>query len=235
MSATYNAVTGTTDVTDKIGHGTFVAGVAAATGDNGIGIAGASMGASVMAVKVADANGYIYTDAVAAGVRWAADHGAKVINLSLGSGDRPARKRRDRVRHRQGCPRRRRSWQRRHDHPDLPRGAAERHRCWCHGRRRSPCVVLAVRLVGDGCRTGHRHHRHHTLRGKCVLRAGIRRRRRHLLLLPARRRRSSTAVVRRQGPSAPPRCALRSWQPPTDTPASGSARGRSTSARRTTR
>ena len=85
VSGTYNAVTGTTDVRDMIGHGTFVAGVAAATGDNGIGIAGASMGASVMAVKVDDSYGDIYTDAEAEGVIWAADHGAKVINLSLGS------------------------------------------------------------------------------------------------------------------------------------------------------
>jgi len=81
---TYNAVDGGTDVTDTVGHGTFVAGVAAATADNGIGIAGASMGASVMAVKVADAQGDIWTDALAAGIIWAADHGAKVINLSLG-------------------------------------------------------------------------------------------------------------------------------------------------------
>lgn len=80
----YNAVTGGTDVTDDIGHGTFVAGVAAATGNNSVGIAGASFGASVLAVKVADANGDIWTDDVAAGIYWAADNGADVINLSLG-------------------------------------------------------------------------------------------------------------------------------------------------------
>lgn len=81
----YNAVDAGTDVTDEAGHGTFVAGVAAATGDNGIGIAGASMGASVMAVKVVDAAGDIWTDTEAAGIMWAADNGADVINLSLGS------------------------------------------------------------------------------------------------------------------------------------------------------
>ncbi|GAB3881935.1 S8 family serine peptidase [Terrabacter terrigena] len=85
VTDTYNAVDGSTDVTDDVGHGTFVAGVAAATADNGIGIAGASVGASVMAVKVADPAGQVFADKEAAGIIWAADHGADVINLSLGS------------------------------------------------------------------------------------------------------------------------------------------------------
>ena len=85
VSDAYNAVDSSTDVTDEVGHGTFVAGVAAATADNSVGIAGASMGASVMAVKVADPAGEVWSDAEAAGIIWAADHGADVINLSLGS------------------------------------------------------------------------------------------------------------------------------------------------------
>jgi subtilisin family serine protease/flagellar hook assembly protein FlgD len=85
---TYNAFDGSSDVVDEIGHGTFVAGVAAATADNGIGVAGASMGASVMAVKVADPYGQVFTDTEAAGIIWAADHGANVINMSF-SGDTP--------------------------------------------------------------------------------------------------------------------------------------------------
>ncbi len=83
--ARYNATDGTTDVTDKIGHGTFVAGVAAAATNNGQGIAGAGDASSIMAVKVADQYGNITSDAIANGLIWAADHGAKVINLSLGS------------------------------------------------------------------------------------------------------------------------------------------------------
>ena len=85
VAGTYNAVDGTADVTDAMGHGTFVAGVAAATGGNTIGIAGASMGASVLGVKVANDFGEIWTDDVANGITWAANNGAKVINLSLGS------------------------------------------------------------------------------------------------------------------------------------------------------
>lgn len=84
VTASHNAWDGGTDVSDEQGHGTFVAGVAAATGDNGIGIAGASMGASVLAVKVADPSGNLWTDVEAEGIIWAADNGADVINLSLG-------------------------------------------------------------------------------------------------------------------------------------------------------
>jgi subtilisin family serine protease/flagellar hook assembly protein FlgD len=87
---TYNAVTDSTDLsgmTDYIGHGTFVAGVAAAETNNATGISGAGWDSSILAVKIAedDADGTISTDAEAAGIRWAVNHGATVINLSIGS------------------------------------------------------------------------------------------------------------------------------------------------------
>jgi subtilisin family serine protease len=69
---------------DDYGHGTHVAGIAAAWTDNGQGVAGVSWGARLMALKVLDAEGNgTYAD-VASAVTYAADHGAQIINLSLG-------------------------------------------------------------------------------------------------------------------------------------------------------
>ena len=75
---------GDADASDDNGHGTMVAGFAAAAGDNRLGVAGAAWNARILAVKVLDAGG-AGTDAdIAAGITWAADQGADVINLSLG-------------------------------------------------------------------------------------------------------------------------------------------------------
>lgn len=67
---------------DANGHGTHVAGIVAAPRD-GKGVAGVAPGALIMPVRVLDASGNGSGSNVAAGIRWAADNGAHVINLSL--------------------------------------------------------------------------------------------------------------------------------------------------------
>jgi len=69
---------------DAQSHGTHVAGIVAAETNNGIGVAGVSWGAQIMPVKVLNSVGFGTYENVAAGIVWAADHGAQVINLSLG-------------------------------------------------------------------------------------------------------------------------------------------------------
>ena len=68
---------------DDNGHGTAVAGVAAAAGNDHVGIAGLCWHCRIMPVKVLNANGSGSHSNIAAGITWAADHGADVINLSL--------------------------------------------------------------------------------------------------------------------------------------------------------
>jgi subtilisin family serine protease len=69
---------------DDHGHGTAVAGVVAARTNNGQGMAGVCWFCLVMPVKVLDSRGSGDDTRIAAGIVWAADHGARVINLSLG-------------------------------------------------------------------------------------------------------------------------------------------------------
>jgi serine protease len=64
-------------------HGTHVSGIAAAATGNGVGIAGVAPDAKIMPVKVLEDGSGAFED-IANGVRWAADNGADVINLSLG-------------------------------------------------------------------------------------------------------------------------------------------------------
>jgi len=70
---------------DDNGHGTAVGAVAAADTNNRKGIAGVCPLGRLMPVKAIAANGHAYIRDTAQGIRWAVDHGARVINLSLGS------------------------------------------------------------------------------------------------------------------------------------------------------
>lgn len=69
---------------DDNGHGTHVAGTIGALTNNARGVAGLNWSISLVPVKVLDASGSGTYSAVANGITWAADNGAKVINLSLG-------------------------------------------------------------------------------------------------------------------------------------------------------
>ena len=71
-------------------HGTFVSAIAAASTNDGVGMAGVSWGSPVMALKVMDSSGYGLEDDAAAAVVYAADNGAKIINMSLTGEDVPA-------------------------------------------------------------------------------------------------------------------------------------------------
>lgn len=69
---------------DYDGHGTFVTGVISAAQNNGIGISGISSSAKIMPLKALDAFGRGYASMAAEAINYAAEHGARIINLSLG-------------------------------------------------------------------------------------------------------------------------------------------------------
>lgn len=74
---------------DDEGHGTHIAGTIAQTTGNGLGCAGAAFGATIMPVKVMDSTGSGTLTDIVDGIYYAANNGAKIINMSLGFGDNP--------------------------------------------------------------------------------------------------------------------------------------------------
>ena len=69
---------------DDQGHGTHVAGIIAANRDNDLGIAGVAPDAQLVVAKALSAAGAGTEEDINAGIKWVVDHGAKVVNLSLG-------------------------------------------------------------------------------------------------------------------------------------------------------
>lgn len=69
--------------TDHNGHGTHIAGIVAADADNDLGLMGVAPQAKLLNVKVADVTGMCNNSIVAAGIVWAVDNGANIINISL--------------------------------------------------------------------------------------------------------------------------------------------------------
>jgi subtilisin family serine protease len=87
----YDFVAKDGDPSDENGHGTNVAGIIGARGNNGIGVAGVAWHARLMIVRVLDANGTGTVYDVARGIRYAVANGAKIVNLSMaGPDDDPA-------------------------------------------------------------------------------------------------------------------------------------------------
>jgi hypothetical protein len=84
-----NILTGATIVpgtnSDDNGHGTLITGIIAATPNNNRGIAGTNWQVSIMPIKALTSEGTGFATDVAKGIEWAVDHGAFVINLSMGS------------------------------------------------------------------------------------------------------------------------------------------------------
>lgn len=80
----YDFVNNDTHANDDNGHGTHVCGTIAQSTNNGLGCAGIAYEATILPIKVLDSSGSGTYDAIANGIIWAADHGARVINMSLG-------------------------------------------------------------------------------------------------------------------------------------------------------
>ncbi len=79
----YDFVGGDAYPNDDNGHGTHVAGTIAEGTGNTVGLTGLAYGVKVMPVKVLDRDGEGDSVRISQGIRWAADHGAKIINLSF--------------------------------------------------------------------------------------------------------------------------------------------------------
>lgn len=80
----YDFVDNDTNPLDEHGHGTHVAGTIAQTTNNAVGVAGVAFDAAIMPVRVLNRQGYGSYGDIADAIRWAADNGADVINMSLG-------------------------------------------------------------------------------------------------------------------------------------------------------
>jgi serine protease len=80
----YNFIADNDDARDDHGHGTHVAGTIAQSTNNQLGVGGVAFGAAIMPLKVLSARGSGSMAAIAQAIRFAADNGANVINMSLG-------------------------------------------------------------------------------------------------------------------------------------------------------
>ena len=80
----WNYVNGTSNTADDYGHGTAVAGSAAAASNNGTGVASVAWANMIMPLVVLDSTDTATYSNIASAIAYAADHGARIINISLG-------------------------------------------------------------------------------------------------------------------------------------------------------
>lgn len=84
VQAGYSFLTGTTNTSDVYGHGTSVAGTAAAVTNNATGTAGVGWLNPIVPLVVLDANDFASYSNIASAIIWAADHGIRIANVSIG-------------------------------------------------------------------------------------------------------------------------------------------------------
>jgi thermitase len=84
LVAGWNFIAGNGDTSDGLGHGTAVAGTVAAASNNNIGVAGVNWASRVMPLVVVDGDDNAPYSAIAAAIQYAADHGARILNISIG-------------------------------------------------------------------------------------------------------------------------------------------------------
>ena len=80
----WSFVSSNSNTADVLGHGTAVAGTLAAATNNGIGVAGVSWGSLIMPLVVVDANNFAAYSDIASAIQYAADHGVRIMNISIG-------------------------------------------------------------------------------------------------------------------------------------------------------
>lgn len=79
----WNFYDNNSNTSDIIGHGTKVAGTAAMAANNSSGSAGVAWGAKIMPIRISSPDGFATWSIVAQGINWAADNGARVVNVSF--------------------------------------------------------------------------------------------------------------------------------------------------------
>ena len=84
LAGGYDFVANDADPTDENGHGTAVAGTISPASNNLVGVAGVAWANPILPIRVLDASGSGTYSAISNGITYAADHGARIINMSLG-------------------------------------------------------------------------------------------------------------------------------------------------------